>query len=192
MIIFFSAWFDYCFLLYMIIIVFLPCMHVFFTSFRAVQESQLLFFLTYYHSGSRVQLRDWPRPKVQADGLDEKEAPVPDRAAVRAAVPEPPAGHVGRRADADDEERPVRPGAHKAGGAAFLDRKILKDKNVTFTSDTAMEMRSIGVLHWIKHAVAHGGHELQHLAVAGVLVDALRAELLRIQSHVVSECVMLV
>jgi hypothetical protein len=58
-------------------------------------------------------------------------------------------------------DQSVPAGAHKAGGVPRPE-----DKNVT-SDDTAMEMRSIGVLHWIKHAVAHGGqavrHELQHV-----------------------------
>ena len=41
-------------------------------------------------------------------------AGVPDRAAVRAAVPEPAASDVGGRADADDEERPDHPRADEA------------------------------------------------------------------------------
>lgn len=40
---------------------------------------------------------------------------MPDRAALRAAVPKPEAGDVGGRADAHDEDRAVHPSAAEAG-----------------------------------------------------------------------------
>jgi len=110
-------------------------------------------------------------------------AGVPDRAAVRAAVPEPPAGHVGRRADADDEGRPVHPGAHEAG-VPRPEEPQGQERRVGHGDGD-----EVGVL-LDEHAVAHGGqavrHELWHLAGVRSRGCPTSRTLLRIQSRVVS------
>lgn len=90
---------------------------------------------------------------------------MPDRAAVRAAAPGPPAGHVGGRADADDEERPVRPGAREAG-VPRQEEPQGQERHVGHGDGDEVDV----LLD--EHAVAHGGqtvrHELRHLILAYV------------------------